>query len=225
VQAGDAMPRQITKALLSALPGRKLYIMYGQTEASPRLTYLKPGLAKKKPDSIGKAIPGVKIKLVDKRGRECKSGERGEITAKGDSIMLGYWRDPKETKKVIKNGWLYTGDIAFKDKDGDLFIVGREKNFIKVGANRVDPMEIERLVAAKENIVEVAVIDIPDPILGSRLKMFISVAPGKKIRSNDIMAFCRHALPFYKVPSEIIVLTSMPKNSYGKIDKERLRLV
>jgi long-chain acyl-CoA synthetase len=225
MQAGDAMPARVTKELLDAFPDKKLYIMYGQTEASPRLTYLDPGLARKKPESVGRPVPGVKIKLINEKGRECRTGEKGEITAKGDNVMLGYWRNPKGTKKVIKSGWLYTGDIAFKDKDGDLFIVGRRKNFVKIGANRVDPAEIERLAMKNKDIMEAAVISIPDPILGAKLKMFVSLTPDKKVDAGDIMNFCKLTLPSYQVPSKVEVLDSIPKNSYGKIDRERLRRI
>ena len=225
MQAGDAMPRHITEELLSLFPRKKLYIMYGQTEASPRLTYLDPKLARKKPESVGRPIPGVRIKLVNEKGKECGAGEKGEIAAKGDNVMPGYWNNPEDTKKVIKKGWLYTGDVAFRDKDGDIFIVGRKKDFIKIGANKVDPVEIEHLVMKDENIMEAAAVEIPDALLGSRIKLYVAPLPGRKISPRYVMRICRQAMPSYKIPSEVVILKAMPKNSYGKTDKEKLRLI
>ena len=225
MQAGDKMSPNITKELINTFPDKKLYIMYGQTEASPRLTYLDPCLIKKKPNSIGKAIPGVEVKVVNKRTGECKAGEAGEIIARGDNITSGYWNDDKETVKIIKNGWLYTGDIAFKDTNGDLFIVGRKKNFIKVGANRINPIEIEDLMVKDERIMEAAVIGIPDAILGEKIKLFVTLIPGRKMAEEEIIKFCKARMPSYKLPSEVTSLKIMPKNSFGKIDKEKLRLM
>ncbi len=131
MQAGDAMPPRITNELLRKFPNKRLYLMYGLTEASPRLTYLDPALALKKPDSVGKAVPGVRVKVVDSLGRECEAGVVGEIIASGDNVMLGYWNNKKETAKTIRKGWLFTGDMGFKDKEGDLFIVGRKGKVIK----------------------------------------------------------------------------------------------
>jgi len=223
MQAGDRMSPNITKELINIFPRKKLYIMYGQTEASPRLSYLNPNLAKKKPGSIGRPIPGVEIKVVDDRGKETKTGQEGEIIVRGDNIMLGYWNNKKETANVIKARWLYTGDIALKDKDGDLFIVGRKKSFIKVGANRINPLEIEDILMKCKGVIEAAAVEADDAILGKRIKAFVSLGSGKDSSAEDIIKFCKKQLPSYKVPTEVIILPSIPKNSLGKIDKESLR--
>ncbi|MBU4377287.1 MAG: acyl--CoA ligase [Candidatus Omnitrophica bacterium] len=222
MQAGDKMPPHITMELTEALPDKKLYIMYGQTEASPRLTYLNPDLVKRKPDSIGRAIPGVEIKVVNKQGAECRAGQEGEIVASGDNIMLGYWNNDSETAKVIKKRRLYTGDIAFKDSDGDLFIVGRKKDFIKVGANRINPLKIEQLMTEDSRIMEAAAIGVPDRVLGTRIKIFVTLVPGGKAGHKDIIRFCSGRLPSYVRPCDITILKAMPKNSYGKIDRKKL---
>jgi len=224
MQAGDRMPSHLTKKLTETFSDKKLYIAYGQTEASPRMTYLNPDLVKVKPNSIGRAIPDVKIKVVNIDGKECNVGRKGEIIARGENVMLGYWNNKKETSKTIKKGWLYTGDMAYRDRDGDLFIVGRRKNFIKTGAHRVNPLEIEDVVIENNNIMEAAVVGAGDDILGKRLKLFVLLVPGKKISPNEIIKFCKNRLPPYKVPSEVVILQSMPKNSFGKIDKKELRI-
>ena len=132
MQAGDAMHPSITKGIISAFPKKKLYIMYGQTEASPRITYIDEKKLKIKPKSVGKAVPGVKVKVVNKNGKECEKYKTGEVVVKGKNIMLGYLGNKRETKRALKRGWLYTGDKAFKDNDGDLFIVGRIKDLVKI---------------------------------------------------------------------------------------------
>ncbi|MCG2704885.1 MAG: acyl--CoA ligase [Candidatus Omnitrophica bacterium] len=225
MQAGDAMPPAVTQKLSLSFPDKKLYIMYGQTEASPRLTYLNPDLALTKPESVGRPIPGVRIKIVDKKGAECKIGEKGEIIAKGDNIMLGYWNNKRETAKVLKKGWLYTGDIGYNDQDGDIFIVGRKKNFIKIGANRVSPLEIERLIMGRGSIMEAAVVGIPDKLLGFRIKVYVVPLKGKTISPQTVINLCKDIMPSYEIPSKVVILKSLPKNSYGKVDKEKLRLL
>jgi len=222
MQAGDRMPENITKRLVSLFPGKKLYLMYGQTEASPRIAYLDPGSARKKPGSIGRAIPGVTIKVVNESGRECREGKAGEIAVKGDNVMIGYWKNRRETRKVLKKGWLYTGDIAFKDKEGDLFIAGRRKGFVKIGGNKVNPAEIENVVLGIEGVMEAAAIGAKDPVLGERLKLFVTLVPGAKITSAEIKKICRSELPTYKVPQEVAILKDIPKNSFGKIAREEL---
>jgi len=109
LQAGDSMPVYLTRELVKCFPEKKIYLMYGQTEASPRITYLDPELVSRKPDSVGKAITGVKVKIVNSRGRECPVGKEGEVVVKGKNVMLGYWGKKKGGSGVIKDGWLYTG--------------------------------------------------------------------------------------------------------------------
>jgi acyl-CoA synthetase (AMP-forming)/AMP-acid ligase II len=225
LQAGDKMPEETTRKLLSLFPRKKLYLMYGQTEASPRLTYLDPKLLRRKPASAGRAIPGVEVRIMNKSGRECDPGEEGEIIARGDNVMLGYWKNKRETNSVIKNGWLRTGDMAYKDKDGDIFIVGRKKDIIKIGGRKVNPREIEDLVVKYKGVMESAVVDFKDKLLGRKIKLFVAPICGKKLSAKDIMRFCRAHLPSYKVPLEIIILKHIPKNSFGKVDKFALRLM
>jgi len=142
-QAGGAMPPQHTRELVALLPDARIYIMYGQREATAQLTCLSPEDLIKHLGSIGKAVPGVEIELVrDEQGAEAGDLIEGEIVAKGQNIMIGYWNDPEETNKVLKDGRLYTGDIGRIDKDGFIFFVGRKSDRIKIGAHWVSPKEI-----------------------------------------------------------------------------------
>jgi acyl-CoA synthetase (AMP-forming)/AMP-acid ligase II len=223
MQAGDRMPREITEELIKTFPRKRLYLMYGQTEASPRLTYLAPELAGHKPNSVGKPIPGVRIRIIDERGNNRRAGREGEIIARGDNVMLGYWKNKKETARAVKNGWLYTGDIGYRDKDGDLFITARKRGFVKIGAHKVNPLEIEKALQDKKGILETAVVDFPDKILGRRLKLFAVVSPKAAVKESQIMDFCKKRFPKYKIPSEIKVVSRMPRDGYGRIDKDKLR--
>ncbi len=225
MQAGDAMPPSLTRELLETFPGKRLFLMYGQTEAGPRLTFLDPPLAKIKPGSVGRPVPGVEIKIVDETDRVCGVGEEGEIAARGDNIMLGYWNNKRQTEKVLKKGWLYTGDIGYRDEDGDISVVGRRRDFLKIGGHRVSPLEIERLVMGLDGIMEAAVVGVQDPIMGNRVKLVVSLMPHKKLDKEDIIKFCKRRLAPYKAPVEIAILKSMPKNDEGKIDKEALRVL
>jgi acyl-CoA synthetase (AMP-forming)/AMP-acid ligase II len=222
-QAGDSMPPAVTREIRELFPDKDLYIMYGQTEAAPRLTYLDPSRVDRKPSSIGQAVPGVEIRLINERGEECAKMEEGEITARGDNIMLGYWNRPEETRKVLRNGWLHTGDLAYRDEESDIFITGRARNFVNIGANRVNPLEIEHSVTTDERIMEAAAVPVSDPLLGHRIKLFISAKKEAIISAEDIRKLCKKVLPPYKIPSDIIIMDSLPKNRSGKIDKNKLK--
>lgn len=223
LQAGDAMHPKITMALAGSFPDTDIYLMYGLTEASPRLSYLEPSKVRIKPTSVGRAVPGVKLKVVGRGGRECKIGEPGEVIASGKNIMLGYWNNRAETEKKIKNGWLYTGDIGFLDQEGDLSIIGRSDAMVKVGGHRVGLFEIERIVKGLSPVMDAVAVDFPDKILGNKIKLFVSPLPFRTIDSEEVMALCREKLAKYKVPSKVVVIESIPKNSSGKFDKEKLK--
>ncbi|MDD5040748.1 MAG: class I adenylate-forming enzyme family protein [Patescibacteria group bacterium] len=223
LQAGDSMHPDITRQMLDIFPEKKIFIMYGQTEASPRLTYLDPAKVARKPFSVGNAVPGVEVRIVDGEGRECPPGQEGEIVARGPGIMQGYWNASEETAKVLRDGWLHTGDMGIRDEEGDISIVGRGKAFLKVGANRINPFAIEHAIAGQPGIASAAVVDVPDRILGSRLVLFVEKENGASISENDIIAICRAKLPKYMVSSDIMVIGSMPKNDNMKIDRNKLR--
>ncbi len=156
-QAGGSMPSGHTRELSEILSGTEIYIMYGQTEATARLTYLPPEDLFKKPGSIGKPVPGVEIELI-----KTKDVEEKEIVCRGGNVMVGYWNNPEETKKVLRGGRLYTGDIARMDDEGYLYIMGRKSDMIKSGAHRISSKEIEEVILEMPEVHEVAVVGIED---------------------------------------------------------------
>ncbi|MCP9439385.1 MAG: acyl--CoA ligase [Nitrospira sp.] len=221
--AGGPMPSELLGRIRAAFPDQQLYLMYGQTEASARLTYLPPELLEAKKRSAGRAIPGVTLKVVKESGETALPGEVGEIWARGDNIMQGYWQDPELTAEVLKDGWLRTGDIGWLDEDGFVTIVGRNNEMIKSGAYRISPTEIEEVLLQHEHILEAGVVGVEDPILGQKICAVVALKDAKAITEQDVMAYCAHRLAPYKRPKLVTIVDALPKSPSGKILRHRLR--
>ncbi len=218
-QAGGHMAKQVKFALRAVLPEHTdIIIMYGATEASARLTWLDPEHFHEKIDSIGKAIPGVSISVIGSNGKELPPNEIGEITASGDNIMVGYWKNESATRQVIDLNGYHTGDMGYKDDEGYIFVTGRRDNQIKVGGHRVDPQEIEDAIMESNLLIELALIGIPDQLLGNRL-FSLAVSVNGTVTENDVLAFAAKILPRHKVPSAIYFIKTLPKNANGKVDR------
>ncbi|MBU1073035.1 AMP-binding protein, partial [bacterium] len=223
-QAGGAMSPALTRRLRESLPDRiELYVMYGQTEASARLSYLPPGRLTEKYGSIGVGIPGVSLTVRRPDGSACDVREEGEIVAAGDNIMRGYWNDPGETAKVLFSDGLHTGDLGYRDEDGFIFIVDRAKNMIKAGANRVSAKEIEDVILELETVVEACVIGVPDELLGEAIEAWVVLAGTSGPDDQAILRHCLARLAQFKVPRKIHFTGALPKNSFGKVLKRELR--
>jgi long-chain acyl-CoA synthetase len=214
-QAGGGMRCETIKSLAKALPATDIYIMYGQTEASARLSYLQPELLKSKTGSIGKGIPGVELKVVDEQGNNAPVNEIGEIIARGNNIMLGYFEDPKKTSTALRDGWLYTRDMARRDEEGFIYIINRKSDFIKSAAYRISPFEIEETIATAEGVQDVAVIGVYDELLGEAIAACITCSEKhfdiQKFRNN-----CLEKLPVYKVPKYFLFEPNIPMTASGK---------
>ena len=222
-QAGAAMSPVLAGRLKKVFPGVRIFIMYGQTEAAARLAYLDADEVDNHPDSIGKAIPGVTLSLLDKQGRPVAVGEIGEIVARGDNIMAGYWQRPEETAGVLRKEGLWTGDLARQDKEGFFYIVSRKSDIIKSGAHRIGPKEIEDSIAEHPVVHEVAVVGVPDDILDERIRACVVLQDGMECSKKELLKHCRKSLPAYKVPQEIVFLDQLPKTTTGKIVKSNLK--
>ncbi|KZZ19376.1 hypothetical protein A3752_02055, partial [Oleiphilus sp. HI0081] len=172
-QAGGSMSVTTTKELLEALPNTDIYVMYGQTEASARLTYLPPARLLEKAGSIGIPIPDVELAISDESGKLLGPNETGELIAKGDNIMQGYLSNPTATEQTITGDWLHTGDLGYRDIDGFYYIKGRQKQMIKSGANRIHPEEIEEVILECDAVSEVSVTGIKDELLGEVIAAFV----------------------------------------------------
>jgi acyl-CoA synthetase (AMP-forming)/AMP-acid ligase II len=220
-QAGGAMGRPLIERLRAELPAVQLFIMYGQTEATARLTYLPPAQLTAKLGSVGIPVSGVEID-VRLDGRSVPTGEIGEIVARGDSIMQGYWNDATATHEVLRDGWLRTGDLGHRDEDGFLFIDGRSVDMIKVGAFRVSPQEIEEVISAVPGVEEVCAAAMPDDLLGQAVKAVIVRTEGATVDERAVKAHCRQHLAAYKVPKSVEFVSVMPRTASGKIQRFKL---
>ncbi len=197
---------------------------YGLSEASP-VTHRNPINGLQKAGSIGIPIPNTDASIVDiATGEEALPiGEVGELIVKGPQIMKGYWEMPEETEQVIRDGWLYTGDLAKMDEDGFFYIVGRKKELIIASGFNVYPIEIEDVIYQHPSVLEAAVIGIPDAYRGETIKAFVVLKEGAELAEEEFLSFCRQSLATYKVPTSVAFVDALPKTSVGKILKRVLK--
>ncbi|HLJ10130.1 MAG TPA: class I adenylate-forming enzyme family protein [Planctomycetaceae bacterium] len=222
--AGGGLAPAVVEQLRSAVPHVKLFLMYGQTEATARLSTLMPDELDAKPGSIGRGIPGVALDVRDDIGAPVPCGEVGEIVARGENIMAGYWNDPQETATVLRPEGLRTGDLARMDEDGYLYIVGRKSDIIKSGAYRINPKEIEEVILSLKPVAEVAVVGLPDEIWGEAPVAFVVASAGAgSIDEGQIIEHCRQNLPRYKLVREVRFVETLPRTASGKIRRTFLR--
>jgi long-chain acyl-CoA synthetase len=203
-------------------PNATLLNGWGMTETAAPNTYSPPDITKI--NSIGPFGVGMEANIVDDEGNILGTGVRGELWVKGSGVMVGYYKEPELTREVITpDGWLKTGDIALKDKDGLFYIVGRKKEMIKVSGEIVYAPEVEEVLYKNPAIAEAAVIGIPDKLRGEAVKAFVVLKPQQDLSADDLRHFCREHLAHFKVPHEIEFRGALPKNRTGKVDKEILK--
>lgn len=221
-QAGGAMPTSQTRRLIEALPGKQIYVMYGQTEATARLTCLPPDRLTAKLGSVGLPLRHVEIQIRDASGLEKPAGATGDVWVRGANVMSGYWRDAESTDQVLRDGWLRTGDVGYRDDEGFLYIVGRRSDIIKVGAHRVAPQDVEAVIVELPGVDECAVIGVDDEILGQVIKAFVVSPPGSEIAEIQVKRHCRENLPAYKVPKYVEFVAGLPRTASGKVQRSKL---
>ncbi len=224
-QAGGKLHNIFIHEFMEAHPEIKFYVMYGQTEATARLSYLPPRLLESKLGSLGKGIPCVELKVVDSNGNKVKPGEVGEIIAKGDNIMLGYINDAETTSKSIRNGWLYTGDLATYDEEGFIYITARQKEIIKVGGKRISPKEIEEVIVSIPEVIDCTVFGVENELLGEAVKARVTIDKSKSVLMNAerIKMFCHKHLASHKVPQIIEIQENITISNTGKKIKSNLK--
>jgi long-chain acyl-CoA synthetase len=222
-QAGGKLPNVLIKELIAAAPEAQIYIMYGQTEATARLSYLPPQYLETKLGSIGRGIPGVELRVIGESGEEVKPGEVGEIVARGDNISPGYLNDPQATAEKFIDGALYTRDLATIDEEGFIYITDRKADFIKSYGHRVSSQEIEACVLELPDVVAAAAIGVPDLVRGEDIKTFVALRTGSQLTSTEIITHCKRRMARHMVPSEVFIVKSLPTNVNGKILKSALR--
>ncbi|HEV8400904.1 MAG TPA: AMP-binding protein [Gemmatimonadales bacterium] len=197
---------------------------FGLSETSP-VTHSNPLVGRRKPGSIGVPLPDTDAKVVDLETglKTVPTGETGELALAGPQVMAGYWNKPDETAAMIRDGWLYTGDLARVDEDGYCFIVGRKKDMILCGGFNVYPDEIDRILAGHPAVAEAATIGIPDERRGETVKSFIVVKSGQRATADELIAYCRENLAPFKVPRTIEFRSELPKSTVLKVLRRELR--
>lgn len=218
---GGMAVQKVVAEKWQALTGTPLCEGYGLTEASPVVT-MNPLNGTERIGTIGVPAPSTDVRIVDDEGKDVALGERGEIIAKGPQIMKGYLNRPEATAKVIKDGWLYTGDIGVMDEDGFVKIVDRKKDMILVSGFNVYPNEVEDVVAAHPKVLEVAAIGVPNEKSGEVVKIFV-VKKDQSLTAEELKSYCKENLTGYKVPKEYAFKEELPKSNVGKILRRMLK--
>jgi long-chain acyl-CoA synthetase len=195
---------------------------YGLSEASPVVSK-NPLKGIRKAGSIGIPVANVEMSVQDEAGKFLGADETGEICVRGGNVMQGYWNQPDETKKALRDGWLLTGDVGYRDADGYYFITDRKKDMLLVNGINVYPREIEEVIYHFPGVKEAAVIGVPDARRGEQPVAFVAAMEGQTLDEKALLQFIRSKLADYKVPKQIIFLTALPKNATGKILKTELR--
>jgi len=223
MSGGAALPAEVRQKF-EAITGGKLVEGYGLTETSP-VTHINPPTGSPKVASIGLPIADTEVRIMDLATgtREMPMGEIGEITIRGPQVMKGYWNKPEETASVLRDGWLYTGDIAKKDADGYFYIVDRKKDMIIAGGFNIYPREVEEVLFECPKIKEAAVVGVPDSYRGETVRAFVVLKAGVTASAEEIIAFCRERLAGYKAPRQVVFRDSLPKSGVGKYLRRELR--
>ncbi|MDW7729729.1 MAG: long-chain fatty acid--CoA ligase [Bacillota bacterium] len=209
---------------LKELNGADLISIYGLTECTVTAT-VSPWGGKVKPGTEGIPVPNTEIKIVDlETGRnEMAPGESGEILIKGPQVMKGYYKNPDATAEILKEGWLYTGDIGFMDEDGYLSVIDRKKDIIIAGGFNIYPNEVDEILYSHPRIAEACTIGVPDQYRGETVKAFVVLQEGENIDPEEIIDYCRQSLAAYKLPTEVEFVDSLPKSGVGKILRRILK--
>ena len=202
--------------------GGKLLEGYGLTEASPVVAAHRLSGVRKL-GSVGQPIPGVTVSIRDDDDRALPVDEVGEVCVQGPNVMVGYYRNPEETAKTIRGGWLRTGDMGRLDADNYLYIVERKKDLIIRGGFNIYPRDVEEALYAFPGVAEAAVIGLPDPRMGEEVVAFVVLKPGQAVTADEVAGFCQTRLAKYKCPKEIRFVDALPKSPVGKILRKELR--
>ncbi|RDW20212.1 long-chain fatty acid--CoA ligase [Oceanobacillus arenosus] len=221
VSGGAPCPHKIYEAF--AEKGLAFKEGYGLTEAGPNNFYIHPSVAGAKLGSVGKPMLFNDIRIMNEHGEATEINEVGELLIRGNHAFEYYWNKPEETKQTIVNGWIHTGDLARKDQDGYVYIVGRKKDMIITGGENVYPLEIEQWLEAHSNIDEAAVIGLPEEKWGEVVTAFVVLK--NKMTETELETYCNQKLTRYKVPKKFFIIAALPKTAIGKINKVALQKV
>ncbi|WP_045515877.1 long-chain-fatty-acid--CoA ligase [Neobacillus niacini] len=202
--------------------GAKVFEGYGLSEAAPIVTAHKNGI-EIKPGSVGIPIPGVEVKIVNDNGVEVDCGEVGELCVRGENVTPGYYQNVEESRRVLIDSWLHTGDMARMDDEGYLYVVDRKKDLIIRGGFNVYPRDVEEILNAHDNVSEAAVVGVPDEKMGEEMVACVVLKPEAVVSEHELIRYCQEHLAKNKTPMRIVFLETLPRNGVGKILKTHLR--
>jgi len=208
--------------LAHLFPHAGIFDLYGLTEASPGVTILSPHDSPEKVNSVGKPMVSVRIKIVGEVGKELPSGESGEIICRGPNVMKGYYNNQAAAQEVLREGWLYTGDVGKIDQDGYLYLTGRKKELIISGGENIYPAEVEAVLQQHPLILEAAVIGVPDEYWGESVKAVVVPKPGETLTEQEVIEYCKSQLAHYKKPKSVEFIDALPRNAAHKVVKKEL---
>nr|WP_254901732.1 long-chain fatty acid--CoA ligase [Thalassobacillus devorans] len=217
------MPQELMRSF-EAKTGGRIYEGYGLSETAP-VTHCNPMFAERKPGSVGIGVPSTDYKIVDVGNGvdEVPVGETGEVIVRGPQVMKGYWNMPEETTLALRDGWLYTGDIARVDDEGYLYILDRKKDLIIAGGFNIYPRDIEEILYEHESVQEAVAVGVPDGYRGETVKVVVVLKDGKSATEEELIAYCRDNMAAYKVPSSVEFRSELPKTNVGKILRRKIR--
>ena len=228
------MPVEVIRRAIGAFPGARFINAFGQTETASTITMLPPEdhvlegdpveieVKLRRLTSIGKPLEDVEVAIVDEDGNPVGVGETGEIVARGPRMMAGYWREETATRDALRSGWVYTGDLGYKDEDDYIYLAGRGKDFIKRGGEMVSPEEVEQVLRSHPGVDDAAVIGVPDVEWGEEVRAVVVGLPGG-VTEEDIIQFCHGKLAGFKRPRSVVFVDELPRNAMGKVLKRDLR--
>jgi long-chain acyl-CoA synthetase len=221
VCGGASLPIKVLEDFQTRF-GVDIYEGYGMSEGSPVVTFNQKSVGRK-PGSVGTPVWGVDVKIVDPDGSEMPIGERGELIYRGHNVMKGYHNRPEATAETVRDGWLHSGDIAYKDEDGFFFIVDRTKDLIIRGGMNVYPREVEETLIKHEAVSLVAVIGIPDEKMGEEVKAVVVLKEKITVTETELIEWTKERIAIYKCPRQIEFVKALPMSATGKILKKELR--
>jgi fatty-acyl-CoA synthase len=220
ISGGAPCPKTLFEAYWNE--GIPLIQGYGLTEAGPNTFGVRFEDAQKRSGTVGVPLPGIEVRLSDNEGQEAAVGQAGELHVRGGHVMAGYWNKPKETAQVLQDGWLATGDLAYRDADGFYYICGRRKEMYISGGENVFPAEIEEVLLTHANVAEVAVVGVPHPKWGEVGRAYLVLHQPAQHNEDELVEHCQKVLARYKIPKEYVVMDSLPKSAAGKVLKRML---
>jgi long-chain acyl-CoA synthetase len=222
---GSPATEEMVRTIFNQLPHIQISVGYGLTESFAIATSTPYEDALRKIKAVGKCLPTVEATIVDDEGNEVPTGAIGEIVFRGSKVFRGYWNNPEATATTIVNGWVHTGDIGKVDEEGFIYILDRKKDMINRGGEKIYSLEVENVICDNPKVLEVAVVGVPDPVMGEAVKACIGLKPGVNATEREIKDFCAERLADYKVPKFVEFMDSLPRNPAGKVSKPELRHV